>query len=107
VRPFATAASQARELLTEHLGRDGATGPFVFRAMAVVHRPGTRVARLDDVERELLVRLPSALSIDQIAEELRIPATEASTRVHAIYRKLGVSSRRTAVSIAHEEGLLR
>jgi LuxR family maltose regulon positive regulatory protein len=102
VRPFAMTVGQARELLAEQLGQAGATGPFVIRAMA-----GTRAARLDDVERELLVRLPSALSIDQIAEELRIPATEASTRVHAMYRKLGVSSRRTAVSIAHEEGLLR
>jgi LuxR family maltose regulon positive regulatory protein len=58
------------------------------------------------IERELLVRLPSALSIDQIARELRIPPTEASTRIRAIYRKLGVSSRRSAVSVAHEQGLL-
>jgi LuxR family maltose regulon positive regulatory protein len=106
VRPFAMAAGQARELLAEHLGRAGSTDPFAIRALAVVHRPSIRAARLDGSERELLVRLPSALSIDQIARELRIPPTEALTRIQAIYRKLGVSSRRTAVSVAHEEGLL-
>ena len=106
VRPFAMIAGQARELLAEHLGRAETSDPFAIRALAVVHRPGTRAARLDDIELELLVRLPSALSINQIARELRIPPTEASTRIHAIYRKLGVSSRRTAVSVAHEEGLL-
>jgi LuxR family maltose regulon positive regulatory protein len=106
VRPFAMAAGQARELLAEHLGHAGHTDPFSMRALAIVHRPGSRAAPLDSIERELLVRLPSALSIDQIATELRIPSTEASTRIRAIYRKLGVSSRRTAVSVAHEEGLL-
>jgi LuxR family maltose regulon positive regulatory protein len=106
VRPFAVTAGQARELLVEHLGRMERSDPFAIRAMAVVHRPGNRPARLDDLELELLVRLPSALSINQIASELRIPPIEASTRIHAIYRKLGVSSRRTAVSVAHEEGLL-
>ena len=101
------AAEQARELLAEHLGRVGPADPFAIRVLAVVHRPGTRAARLDGIERDLLVRLPSALSIDQIARELRIPPTEASIRIRAIYRKLGVSSRRTAVSVAHEAGLLR
>jgi LuxR family maltose regulon positive regulatory protein len=107
VRPFAMTTGQARELLAEHLGRADAADPFAIRALAVVHRPGTRAARLDAVELELLVRLPSALSVNQIARELRIPPTEASTRIHAIYRKLGVSSRRTAVSAAQEAGLLR
>jgi LuxR family transcriptional regulator, maltose regulon positive regulatory protein len=106
VRPFAMAPEQARELLAEHLGRVGATDPFAIKALAVVHRPDARAARLDRIERALLVRLPSALSVDQIARELRIPPTEASTRIRAIYRKLGVSSRRTAVSAADEEGLL-
>jgi LuxR family maltose regulon positive regulatory protein len=106
MRPFATIAGQSRELLAEHLDRAEATDPFALRALAVVRRPGTRAARLDDIEHELLVRLPSALSVHQIAKELGIPPAEATTRVHAIYRKLGVSSRRTAVSTAHEEGLL-
>jgi LuxR family maltose regulon positive regulatory protein len=106
VRPFAMAPKQARELLAEHLGRVGATDPFAIRTLAAVHRPDTRAARLDRIERALLVRLPSALSVDQIASELRIPSSEASARIRAIYRKLGVSSRRTAVSTAHEEGLL-
>jgi LuxR family transcriptional regulator, maltose regulon positive regulatory protein len=83
----------------------------VVRGAAVTEQSAGREraarARLEDNERDLLGRLTSALSIDQIARDLRIPPTEASTRVHAIYRKLGVSSRRTAVCVAHEEGLLR
>jgi LuxR family maltose regulon positive regulatory protein len=106
MRPFATIAGRGRELLAEHLDRAEATDPFVLRALAVVHRPAGPAARLDDIEYELLVRLPSALSIHQIARELRIPPAEAITRVHAIYRRLGVSSRRTAVSAACEERLL-
>jgi hypothetical protein len=65
-----------------------------MRALAVVHRPGTRAARLDALELELLVRLPSALSIAD-------PADRCVHRIRAIDRKLGVSCRRTAVSVAH------
>jgi hypothetical protein len=46
---------QARELLAEHLGRAEATDPFAIRALAVVHRPGTRAARLDALDLGLLV----------------------------------------------------
>lgn len=54
---------------------------------------------------ELRARLPSALSSNQIATE-RIPPTEAST---ASTRSTASWEwrRRTAVSIASEEGLLR
>jgi LuxR family maltose regulon positive regulatory protein len=106
VRPFATAAAQARELLAGHIGGTGANQQFAARALAAGHRPDIRTARLDDCELQLLARLPSALSVAEIARELRIPQMETSTRIHAVYRKLGASSRRTAVSEAHERGLL-
>ena len=107
VRPFAMAGGQARELLIRHVGRAAETGPFAARALAASRRPDTRTARLDDGELRLLARLPSPLSVDQIARELRIPPTEVSSRIRALYLKLGVSSRRTAVSVAYERGLLR
>jgi hypothetical protein len=44
-----------------------------------------------------VIALPSSpLSVEQIAGELRISNAEAQARMHTIYRKLGVSSRRTA-----------
>ena len=98
---------QARELLAGHVGRVAETETFAARALAAGRRPDTRTARLDDGELRLLARLPSPLSVDQIARELRIPSTEASSRIRAVYLKLGVSSRRTAVSVAYERGLLR
>ncbi len=107
VRPFATAGGQARELLIDHLGRAETTEPFVVRALAAGRRPDNRTSRLDEGDLRLLARLPSALSVDQIAGELRISPSDASTGIRAVYRKLGVSSRRTAVSVAYERGLLR
>lgn len=107
VRPFALAAGHARELLDEHLDPIGAAEPFAARAPAADRPPEYRSARLDDTEVRLLARLPSSLSMEQIAEELQMSPTEASTGVRAVYRKLGVSSRRTAVSTAYERGLLR
>ncbi len=107
VRPFAMAGGQARELLAGHVGRAGKAGPFAARALAANRRPDTRTARLDASELRLLARLPSSMSVDQIAGEMRIPPSEASTRIRAVYLKLGVSSRRTAVLVAEERGLLR
>ena len=106
VRPFATAAGQARELLAGLIARITTNQQFAARALAAGRRPDTRTARLDDGELQLLARLPSALSVDEIARELQIPATETSARIRAVYLKLGVSSRRTAVSEAYERGLL-
>lgn len=106
VRPFALLGGEARELLVDHLGRNGSAGPFALRALAVGRPTDVRTGRLDDGERDVLIRLPSALSVDQIAAELHIPATEATARVRTVYRKLGVSSRRTAVTAAHERRLL-
>jgi LuxR family maltose regulon positive regulatory protein len=107
VRPFTTAGGPVRELLADHLVRGGTREPFVVRALAVSRRPNTRTAPLDDVELSILARLPSSSSVVQIAGELGIGSEEARSRVRAVYRKLGVSSRRTAVSVAYERGLLR
>ncbi|MEK6439898.1 hypothetical protein [Pseudonocardia sp. T1-2H] len=108
VRPFMLAAGHARELLDEHLDMTGTTtARFTARAVAAGRSPEHRATRLDDLEARLLARLPSSLSMEQIAEELRMPPTDVSTGVRAVYRKLGVSSRRTAVSTAYERGLLR
>jgi LuxR family maltose regulon positive regulatory protein len=107
VRPFALAAGHARELLEEHLDLTRTTEPFTPRAPGAGGPPEKRAARLDDTEARLLARLPSSLSVEQIAEELGMSPRDASTGVRAVYRKLGVSSRRTAVSTAYERGLLR
>jgi ATP/maltotriose-dependent transcriptional regulator MalT len=91
-------------------------GPRVARVPTVAALlPEPRVAMvgtaaaptvLDAAELTLLVRLPSPSSVETIARELAVPATEVRDRMRTIYRKLGVSSRRTAVAAAAERGLL-
>ena len=52
--------------------------------------------------------LPSPLSVEQIAAELGIAGgEEAHGMLRTVYRKLGASSRRTAVAAAFERRLLR
>ena len=70
-------------------------------------QPTLRTARLDSTEERVLERLASSLSVEQIAGELEIPVMEARARMRMVYLKLGASSRRGAVTAAHERGLLR
>jgi len=109
VRPFAMAEPPARALLGHHLGRDRTYEPFVARALAAgrgAHRP--RTTPLTDTELSMIKLLPSPLSIGQIAVELDIGGSEvAHGMLRTVYRKLGASSRRTAVTAAFERRLLR
>jgi LuxR family maltose regulon positive regulatory protein len=106
VRPFAMAGGPARELLADHLVRGGSREPFAVRALAAGRRRTTRTAPLDDIELSMLERLPSSSSVELLADELGIAVEDARSRIRAVYRKLGVSSRRTAVTVAFELGLL-
>ena len=77
---------------------------------AFLNAPRTRLPRttaLSTREREVLDQLPSLHTIEEIADRLAVSANTVKTHIRAIYGKLGVSSRRTAVLAAHEHGLLR
>ncbi|MFC5994977.1 LuxR C-terminal-related transcriptional regulator [Pseudonocardia hispaniensis] len=106
VRPFAMAEPRARELLGQDLRHGRSAEPFALRALAAGRRVRPPTARLTETEVQVLARLPSALSVAQISEALCLPAEEVRAHVRAVYRKLGASSRRTAVSAAFERGLL-
>jgi LuxR family maltose regulon positive regulatory protein len=107
VRPFALAEAEARALLGSHIARSTSTEPFAVRALAAGHSYERRTADLDAVERQVIALLSSPLSVEQIAGELGTPIAELQARLRMIYRKLGVSSRRNAVTAAWERGLLR
>jgi len=109
VRPFATAEPPARALLRHHLRRSGTAEPFAVRALAAchgIHR--RRTGRLTAVELSMVQLLASPLSVAQIAAELDSRSAEdAHGTIRTVYRKLGVSSRRSAVAAARERRLIR
>ena len=61
---------------------------------------------LTAAELRLLGYLPSHLSFRQIAERLFVSPNTVKTHARSIYRKLGVSSRGSAVDYARDAGLL-
>ena len=73
---------------------------------ATVVPAGPQAVRLSAREREVLEQLPSLRNLEEIADHLAVSVNTVKSHVRAIYGKLGVSSRRTAVLAAHEHGLL-
>jgi DNA-binding NarL/FixJ family response regulator len=105
VRPFAMAEPPARLLLS----RKRTIEPFVARALVAGRGARPRPTMpLTDAELAMVELLPSPMSVEQIAAELDIASSdEAHRMMRTVYRKLGVSSRRTAVTTAFERRLLR
>ncbi len=104
VRPFALADQQVAHLLIDHSGGFGALDRF---AQAVRGRlvPHASASSLTDREQVVLQRLPSQRSLDEIASDLTVSVNTVKTHVRAIYGKLGVNNRRSAVVVARQHGL--
>jgi LuxR family transcriptional regulator, maltose regulon positive regulatory protein len=71
---------------------------------ATASASGYRTVGLSQREVEILRRLPSPVSNDEVAQQLFISVNTLKTHLRAIYRKLGVHSRREAVRRAEELG---
>ena len=108
LRPFALASTEVRVLLVDQLGGVDEPGAFGMRALAARRREslGRGPTVLSSRERDVLQMLPSLRNLDEIADDLGVSVNTIKSHVRAIYSKLGVSSRRTAVLAAHEQGLL-
>jgi LuxR family maltose regulon positive regulatory protein len=65
------------------------------------------VDELTPSELRILLALPTHYSLPQIAARAHVSPNTVKTQAQAVYRKLGVSSRREAVERAREIGLLR
>jgi LuxR family maltose regulon positive regulatory protein len=107
VRPFAIAGTGLRVLLVDQLG--GARDPtaFAFRCLAAgprVHEP--LATQLSARERDVLAQLISLSNLGEIADDLAVSVNTVKSHVRAIYGKLGVNSRRTAVLTALEHDVL-
>ncbi|PVZ05399.1 LuxR family transcriptional regulator [Actinomycetospora cinnamomea] len=103
VRPFALAGVRARALLGERTPVAG----FDARVAAVCRGAAPEAAPpLSERELVVLALLPSLLAAPAMAEELVVSVNTVKTQIRSIYAKLGVSTRRHAVTRARERGLL-
>ncbi|SNY52904.1 AAA family ATPase [Paractinoplanes atraurantiacus] len=80
--------------LTADLGRESAADT------------GAGTAGLTAAEQRVLLLLPTHLTLNQIAGELRLSRNTVKTQVAAVYRKLSASTRAAAVVQGRELGLL-
>ena len=107
LRPFALAGQGLRVLLVDQLG--GARDPQSFACRCLAARQQVRQSRAPQLsarEREVLAELVSLSNLGEIAKDLAVSVNTVKSHVRAIYGKLGVNTRRTAVLTALEDGLL-
>ncbi|MDJ0395410.1 LuxR C-terminal-related transcriptional regulator [Rhodococcus sp. G-MC3] len=109
--PFGEASGSVREILAHNHGRFGTLEAFADRARAAVPPEGREVDprasnTLTRRELELLKELPSWRTAEQIAADHFVSVNTVKTHLRGIYRKLEVRSRRHAIEVAHELGLL-
>lgn len=111
-RPFLDGGSAARSALTV-LIRPANQGAAV--AARILQRFDTRPARSPDApvpvpltgsELAVLRFLPSHMTNQEIAESLFLSINTVKTHLRSVYRKLGVTTRRQAISAADRLGLL-
>lgn len=118
LRPFVAAGEPARVLLARHVR---IAGPhvdlgFVLDLLRVfgddapqtgdLDLPASVAERLTERELVVLRYLPTMYKAAEIAADLFVSVNTVKTHQQAIYRKLGVSSRRDAVDRARERNLL-
>jgi LuxR family maltose regulon positive regulatory protein len=104
---------EARELLSR-CPEPGTLAPRLVEQLEsalrlVVHVSGARPVVTDELtprEEAVLGLLPTGLSAREIGDELGISRDTVKTHTKRIYQKLGVSSRRDAVSRGRDLGLL-
>lgn len=107
VRPFIDAGPSVRALLARGAGRFGRLDTFATRVLARLpaSAPDPTDA-LTEREQALLAELPSMRTAEEIAHTMFVSVNTVKTHLRGIYRKLGVSHRRDAITVARERGLL-
>jgi LuxR family maltose regulon positive regulatory protein len=107
LRPFALSGQGLRVLLVDQLGGDRDPVTFAYRCLAARQRVGEPlIPQLSARERDVLAQLVSLSNLGEIADDLAVSVNTIKSHVRAIYGKLGVNTRRTAVLTALERGLL-
>lgn len=94
--PFGPRESAVRRLLNEHVHFGTQFEDFISGCLAV-DTAGSPVNSLSEREHDVFQQLQTARTLHEIARELHVSINTVKTHQRAIYRKLGVSSRREAV----------
>jgi LuxR family maltose regulon positive regulatory protein len=108
-RALAQASSEVHLLMTEQADRLGAHREIVDEVLAYVRDPVSdlpQVSPLTARELDILRELPTLNRVDEIAADLLVSTNTVKTHIRGIYRKLGVSSRKEAVTAARRRGIL-
>ncbi len=94
--PFGPRESAVRKLLNEHVHFGTQFEDFIGRCLAI-DAAGSVIDALSERERDVFQQLQTARTLPEIARELQVSINTVKTHQRAIYRKLGVTSRRAAV----------
>ncbi|MCE3555458.1 LuxR C-terminal-related transcriptional regulator [Pseudonocardia sp. RS11V-5] len=107
VRPFVHVGPVVRPLLAQQYGSLEVAHTLPGRALVLAAGDSDGLdAVLSNREQDVLELLPSLLSLEEIAADLRVSVNTVKTHVRSIYAKLGVGSRRDAVVVGYEHGLM-
>jgi LuxR family maltose regulon positive regulatory protein len=93
-------------LLQGEQGRWGPHEGLAERIAGSAHHAEPSPEVLTARELEVLVELPTLRTVDEIATSMFVSVNTVKTHLRSVYRKLGVSSRRGAISAARVRGLL-
>jgi LuxR family maltose regulon positive regulatory protein len=105
LRPLVYAPPRVAGFLSEQVGGLGA-GDRRARDVLAVGWARERVPPLTPREIAVLTLLPTQLSLEDIAGDLGVSINTVKSHVRAVYGKLGVDSRRSAVGAARTSGLI-
>ncbi len=97
-RPFAGGGLDVRQLLTEQLAWGTTHEEFITACLAPKTASGS-LQVLSEREREVFAQLRTTRTMHEIAAGLGVSINTIKTHQRAIYRKLGVASRREAVRL--------
>jgi LuxR family maltose regulon positive regulatory protein len=107
MRPFRDGGPSIRTLLAAGVGRFGRLETFAGQVLAALPASvGDVIDRLTEREQALLAELPSMRTAEEIAHTMFVSVNTVKTHLRGIYRKLGVSHRRDAITVARKRGLL-
>ncbi|MGK2319268.1 LuxR C-terminal-related transcriptional regulator [Gordonia rhizosphera] len=107
VAPFLEGGRAIADALARHSGSLGYLDGFADHVRRLSHdRSGPDEVHLTPSEMRVLHCLPSGRTAEEMAEILSVSVNTVKTHLRAIYRKLGVGTRRDAVVAARSAGLI-